>query len=79
MPSTSMPERTPERSGLTLYEQAVLQRLFNLENRVAALESREVTHEENSLNQFNRASDLEQRVLNIEDENEPETSDQTAT
>jgi len=52
------------RSGLNLFETAVLERLYDLERKVTDLELREVVHEANSLTQFNRISDLEQWRIN---------------
>lgn len=70
--------RQAMRSGLTLFEEDLLQRLSDsdrrheedtkrvssLERRIIAMELREVVHEEGSLIQFNRVSELEQWRIN---------------
>lgn len=70
--------RQPQRSGLTPLETDLLQRLHDadqrhdvdvkrvssLERRIIAMELREVVHEEGSLIQFNRVSELEQWRIN---------------
>lgn len=58
--------RKPERSGLTPFEEAVLERLFKVERKVTDLELREVVHEEGSLIEFNRISQLEQWRINTD-------------